>query len=104
MVPEVLLALLGVPGEVIVLAPATDDAPERFRVAPDLPFLDAPERACLDRLVALGYAFRCLESFVARENDAGTLAAVGAEASTSGRGESERGRGEGRRGAHRRSR
>jgi len=95
MVPEVLLALLGVPGEVIVLAPATDDAPERFRVAPDLPFLDAPERACLDRLVALGYAFRCLESFVARENDAGTLAAVGAEASTSGRGESERGRGVG---------
>ena len=52
MVPEVLLALLGVPGEVIVLAPATDDAPERLRVAPDLPFLDAPERACLDRLVA----------------------------------------------------
>ena len=95
MVPEVLLALLGVPGEVIVLAPATDDAPERFRVAPDLPFLDASERACLDRLVALGYAFRCLESFVARENDAGTLAAVGAEASTSGRGESERGRGVG---------
>ena len=95
MVPGVLLALLGVPGEVIVLAPATDDAPERFRVAPDLPFLDAPERACLDRLVALGYAFRCLESFVARENDAGTLAAVGAEASTSGRGESERGRGVG---------
>ena len=95
MVPEVLLALLGVPGEVIVLAPATDDAPERFRVAPDLPFLDAPERACLDRLVALGYAFRCLESFVARENEAGTLAAVGAEASTSGRGERERGRGTG---------
>ena len=77
MVPEVLLALLGVPGEVIVLEPAKDGYPERFRVSPDLPFLEPPERVRLDRLVSLGYAFRCLEAFVARENEAGNLAAVG---------------------------
>ena len=52
MVPEVLLALLGVPGEVITLVPATSDGGrERFRVSPDLPFLEPPERASLDRLV-----------------------------------------------------
>mgnify|MGYP000380115291 CR=1 FL=1 len=46
MVPEVLLALLGVPGEVITLVPATSDGGrERFRVSPDLPFLEPPERA-----------------------------------------------------------
>ena len=46
MVPEVLLALLGVPGEVITLVPATSDGgQERFRVSPDLPFLEPPERA-----------------------------------------------------------
>ena len=67
MVPEVLLALMGVPGEVIVLEPASASSPERFRVSPDLPFVDAPERACLDRLVSLGYAFRCLEAFATRE-------------------------------------
>lgn len=83
MVPEVLLALLGVPGEVIVLVPPADGCPERFRVSPDLPFLEPPERVSLDRLVSLGYAFRCLEAFVSRENEAGTLAAVG---STSGGG------------------
>ena len=45
MVPEVLLALLGVPGEVITLVPATSDGGrERFRVSPDLPFLEPPER------------------------------------------------------------
>lgn len=77
MVPEVLLALLGVPGEVIVLVPPADGGPERFRVSPDLPFLEPPERVSLDRLVSLGYAFRCLEAFVSRENEAGTLAAVG---------------------------
>ena len=72
MVPEVLLALLGVPGEVIMLVPATSDGgQERFRVSPDLPFLEPPERASLDRLVSLGYAFRCLERFVAREDEAG---------------------------------
>ena len=50
MVPEVLLALLGVPGEVITLVPATSDGgQERFRVSPDLPFLEPPERASLDR-------------------------------------------------------
>ena len=58
MVPEVLLALLGVPGEVIVLVPATATAPERFAVNPDLHILEPPERASLDRLVATGYAFR----------------------------------------------
>ena len=79
MVPEVLLALLGVPGEVIVLVPATATAPERFAVNPDLHILEPPERASLDRLVAIGYAFRELESFVQRENEAGALAAVGAE-------------------------
>ena len=79
MVPEVLLALLGVPGEVIVLVPATATAPERFAVNPDLHILEPPERASLDRLVATGYAFRELESFVQRENEAGALAAVGAE-------------------------
>ena len=77
MVPEVLLALLGVPGEVITLVPATSDGGrERFRVSPDLPFLEPPERASLDRLVSLGYAFRCLERFVAREDEAGTTAAT----------------------------
>ena len=79
MVPEVLLALLGVPGEVIVLVPATATAPERFAVNADLRILEPPERASLDRLVAVGYAFRELESFVRRENEAGALAAVGAE-------------------------
>ena len=79
MVPEVLLALLGVPGEVIVLVPATATAPERFAVNPDLRILEPPERASLDRLVATGYAFRELESFVQRENEASALAAVGAE-------------------------
>ena len=79
MVPEVLLALLGVPGEVIVLVRATATAPERFAVNPDLHILEPPERASLDRLVAIGYAFRELESFVQRENEAGALAAVGAE-------------------------
>ena len=79
MVPEVLLALLGVPGEVIVLVPATATAPERFAVNADLRILEPPERASLDRLVATGYAFRELESFVQRENEAGALAAVGAE-------------------------
>ena len=78
MVPEVLLALLGVPGEVIVLVPATATAPERFAVNADLRILEPPERASLDRLVAVGYAFRELESFVRRENEAGALAAVGA--------------------------
>lgn len=77
MVPEVLLALLGVPGEVITLVPATSDGgQERFRVSPDLPFLEPPERASLDRLVSLGYAFRCLERFVAREDEAGTTMAT----------------------------
>ena len=77
MVPEVLLALLGVPGEVIALVPATSDGgQERFRVSPDLPFLEPPERASLDRLVSLGYAFRCLERFVAREDEAGTTMAT----------------------------
>lgn len=80
MVPEVLLALLGVPGEVIVLVPPSDGHPELFRTSPDLPFLEPPERVCLDRLVSLGYAFRCLEAFVRSENEAGTLAAVGATA------------------------
>jgi gamma-tubulin complex component 4 len=62
MVPEVLLALLGVPGEVIELAPADASGPARFRCCPDLPFLEPPERACLDRLVSLGFAFRGLEA------------------------------------------
>ena len=55
---------MGVPGEVIVLVPATATAPERFAVNPDLHILEPPERASLDRLVATGYAFRELESFV----------------------------------------
>lgn len=72
MVPEVLLALLGIPGEVIVLSPPSPDGrrSEGFRVSPDLPFITAPERASLDRLVCIGYAFKCLEGFVARENEA----------------------------------
>ena len=79
MVPEVLLALLGLPGEVIILAPPdpTSGRSARFCVSPDLPFLDPPERQCLDRLVSMGYAFRCLEEFVEREDRAGTYAAVG---------------------------
>ena len=68
---------VGVPGEVITLVPATSDGgQERFRVSPDLPFLEPPERASLDRLVSLGYAFRCLERFVAREDEAGTTMAT----------------------------
>ena len=79
MVPEVLLALLGVPGEVIVSVPATATTPEHFAVNPDLRILEPPERASLDRLVATGYAFREIECFVRRENEASALAAVGAE-------------------------
>ncbi|EEH55146.1 uncharacterized protein MICPUCDRAFT_945, partial [Micromonas pusilla CCMP1545] len=87
MVPEVLLALLGVPGEVIVLVPGSElHGPERFRVSPDLPFLEPPERASLDRLVSLGYAFRCLERFVADEGESGVLAAVGGSSRSDGGG------------------
>ena len=87
MVPEVLLALPGVPGEVIVLVPGSElHGPERFRVSPDLPFLEPPERASLDRLVSLGYAFRCLERFVADEGESGVLAAVGGSSRSDGGG------------------
>jgi|TARA_B110000971_G_scaffold167576_1_gene171805 gamma-tubulin complex component 4 len=78
MVPEVLLALLGVSGEVIILVPATGTHPARFAVNPDLDLLEPPERASLDRLVQIGYAFRELERFVGREHTASALSAVGA--------------------------
>ena len=77
MVPEVLLALLGVSGEVIILVPATGTHPARFAVNPDLDLLEPPERASLDRLVQIGYAFRELERFVGREHTASALSAVG---------------------------
>ena len=78
MVPEVLLALLGVPGEVIVLVPGTATSPERFGVSTDLDILEPPERVSLDRLVQIGYAFRELERFVHREYETSALSAVGA--------------------------
>ena len=55
---ELLYALLGYTGQVIV------DSPDGFSLAKGVPLIDASERALISRLLVLGHCYRELEEFV----------------------------------------
>eukprot|EP00941_MAST-03F_sp_MAST-3F-sp1_P005147 g5147.t1 len=59
---EILLALVGHPGEVII-----DLGDKGFKVAPDLNFLSEADRELINRIIKCGWYFRELTRFVARQ-------------------------------------
>ena len=62
MIPDLLLALMGVPGDVFELDPTSNDAVvDRLRVADGLHFIKRHEVERLNALVRVGGAYRTLE-------------------------------------------
>jgi len=60
MIHEILLALLGFPGEILI----EDNEKKSFRVRDGVPYLQQGERAQIDRLAPLGWYYKWLQSFV----------------------------------------
>ena len=60
MIHEILLALLGFPGEILI----EDNDKKLFRVRDGIPYLQQGERAQIDRLAPLGWYYKWLQLFI----------------------------------------
>ena len=66
MIPDLLLALMGVPGDVFTLH-TDENGDESLVVAKDVDFIKIHERARLDALVEIGGAYRALDRLARSE-------------------------------------
>lgn len=64
MLHELLLALAGHPGDIFV--PYPEDAPTRYAIPTDFPFLHSAERTALERLAVLGLLYTRFTNFIER--------------------------------------
>ncbi|KAI4319395.1 hypothetical protein MLD38_032995 [Melastoma candidum] len=96
MLHELLLALLGYTGDLIVddrergpspAAPSPSDAPIfedcTFRLAPDISFLDPSERDLIERLITLGFYYRELDRFATVSRNLSWIRSANAAAAAS---------------------
>ncbi len=58
MLHEILLALLGVPGNLIV------EEEDHFKISPFINFLTEPEKELINRLVVMGFYYNKIQSFL----------------------------------------
>ena len=70
MLHELLLALFGTPGGIII------ESDERFIVNPRLDFLSPAEIEIINRIAALGYLFKRIQRFQNRHGGIGTKLAL----------------------------
>ncbi|KAF6135742.1 hypothetical protein GIB67_028598 [Kingdonia uniflora] len=92
MLHELLLALIGYTGDLIIDQREHHNSLDNplpgdctFKLAPDLSFIEIPERDAIERLISLGYYYKELDNFATRSRDLSWTRSSSTETRTSGK-------------------